>query len=288
MDSSREIAPAAPPEFAALDSVARRHVSPCGDGEMVWREWGYGVPVVLLHGGYGSWGHWLRNIGPLARRHRVIAPDLPGLGESAAPPPTENLDDVSDIVHDGLMTVLGQEEHFHLVGFSFGGHLSGRISARAGDRLLSLTLVGAGGLGLPRIGRAGGGLARVERGMSPAEIDALQRENLAKMMFHDPARIDDIAVWLQIENVRRGRFKSIPFARGTWLAQALPAIVAPIAGIWGEFDGTAYPHLDQRAALLRQFQPEAPFHVVAGAGHWVQYEAAAEFNRLLRQFLDRN
>ena len=129
-------------------------------------------------------------------------------------------------------------------------------------------------------------LARVERGMSEAEIAALQRDNLAKLMLHDPAAIDDVAVWLQVRNVARGRFKSIPFARGDRLVRALPLIQAPIAGIWGEFDITAYPRLDLRAAVLHAAQPAAPFHVVAGAGHWVQYEAAAEFNRLLRDFLD--
>src|SRR5579863_427935 len=113
---------------------------------MVWHEWGAGVPVVLLHGGYGSWQHWLRNIEPIvAAGYRVVAADLPGLGESATPPPTENLDDISDIVADGLTRVLAPDERFHLVGFSFGGHLSGRVAARLGELARSLTIVGAGG-----------------------------------------------------------------------------------------------------------------------------------------------
>ena len=97
----------------------------------------------------GSIGY--RNIRPLTEAgYRVIAPDLPGLGESALPPPTENLDDVSDIVADGLAQVLARRERFHLVGFSFGSHMSGRIATRLRERARSLTIVGAGGLGLPR------------------------------------------------------------------------------------------------------------------------------------------
>jgi pimeloyl-ACP methyl ester carboxylesterase len=107
-------------------------------------------------------------------------------------------------------------------------------------------------------------------------------------MFHDPAKIDDVAVWMQIRHVAVGRFKSVPFAPGDRLARALSLATAPIGGIWGEFDITAYPHLDQREALLHSIQPDAPFHVVAGAGHWVQYEAASEFNRLLLNFLARH
>ena len=51
-----------------------------------YREVGSGPPLVLLHGGYGSWMHWIRNVGPLARQFTVIAPDMPGLGDSATPP----------------------------------------------------------------------------------------------------------------------------------------------------------------------------------------------------------
>ena len=202
------------------------------------------------------------------------------------PPNADDLADITRIVGDGIAAVLAPEERFHLVAFSFGGQLAGAIAARFGARLRSLTLVGAGGLGLPRGRRTN--LARVERGMSPAEIAALQRDNVGQLMIYDPAKIDDVAVWLQIRNVAAARFKSFPFAPGDRLARALPRIKAPIAGIWGEFDITAHPFVAERGALLRTFQPQAPFHVVAGAGHWVQYEAADEFNRLLLEFLARH
>jgi len=54
---------------------------------MVWRVWGGGPPLVLLHGGTGSWMHWIRNIEELARDFTVVAPDIPGSGESASPFP---------------------------------------------------------------------------------------------------------------------------------------------------------------------------------------------------------
>src|SRR3954465_1041367 len=45
-------------------------------------ELGHGPPGLLVHGHSGSWHNWLENIPPLAERHRVIAPDLPGFGAS--------------------------------------------------------------------------------------------------------------------------------------------------------------------------------------------------------------
>jgi len=284
LDSCRPLPlPSIPLPVATLDRASVRRSTPCGDGLLVWREWGSGIPVVLLHGGYGSWAHWLRNIGFLAERYRVIAPDLPGLGESASPPPTENLDEVADIVGDGLIQILGTATRFHLVAFSFGSQLSGHIAARLGSQVLSLALVGAGGLGLPRGRRTG--LRRAEPDMTEEQVAALQRENVGRLMLHEPASIDELAVWLQTQNVAAARFKSIKFAPGDRLARALPHVSAPITGIWGEFDVTAYPFVDQRRSLLRAIQPDAGFHVVAGAGHWVQYEAADEFNRILHSSL---
>ena len=48
---------------------------------------------------------------------------------------------------------------------------------------------------------------------------------------------------------------------------------------------TIGPYLAERRERLRQFQPGAPFEIVPGAGHWVQYEASEQFNRLLRTVL---
>src|SRR2546423_8062139 len=46
---------------------------------------GEGPPVVLVHGLSGNWQNWLENIPRLAQERRVIAPDLPGFGESDRP-----------------------------------------------------------------------------------------------------------------------------------------------------------------------------------------------------------
>jgi alpha/beta hydrolase fold len=84
-----------------LDAEARRAESPCGDGRMVWRSWGDGPALVLLHGGAGSWQHWVRTVPAFSRTHRVLAPDLPGLGESADPPAPPDMTTISAIVAAG-------------------------------------------------------------------------------------------------------------------------------------------------------------------------------------------
>ncbi|MCD6078130.1 MAG: alpha/beta hydrolase fold protein, partial [Ramlibacter sp.] len=73
-----------PPEALRVLSLASRHVTPAGEGDVVWHAWGAGAPLVLLHGGSGSWTHWIRNVEALAvAGRRVLVPDLPGFGDSA-------------------------------------------------------------------------------------------------------------------------------------------------------------------------------------------------------------
>jgi pimeloyl-ACP methyl ester carboxylesterase len=261
---------------------AERVETPCGDGALVWRIWGSGPPLVLLHGGYGSWMHWIRNVLPLARHFTVIAPDLPGLGESATPPEPWTAEGLAAIVVEGLDRVLPQGAAPHLAGFSFGGVIGGSVAAQLGERLASFTVVGSNGLGLERSPTP---LQRVPPGAGEEEEFAVHRYNLNQLMIHDPAKIDELALYLQKTNHARARMRSRRFSRSGALIEALPRVKGRLDGIWGERDATAYPHLAERAEILRGIQPGARFAVVPGAGHWVQFEAADRFNEILREFI---
>ncbi len=268
---------------AFVDGVAAEAIrieTPCGDGSLVWRIWGAGPALVLLHGGYGSWTHWIRTVLPLSRTFTVIAPDLPGLGESATPPEPHTAEGLARLLVDGLDIVLPRQERLHLAGFSFGGVLGGHVAAQLGDRVRAFTVVGSNGLGLIRQPTD---LQRVLPGASPNEALAVHHHNLGVLMIADPAKIDELAVYIQSTNAPRGRVRSRRFSRADTLVRALPLVKARLDGIWGGRDATAYPHLDERAQTLRSFQPEARFEVIEGAGHWVQYEAAERFNPLLAE-----
>ncbi len=281
--TDRETTPAA--QVARIEGLAERRTTPCGDGVMVWRRWGEGPPLVLLHGGYGSWTHWIRNVLPLAGHRTVIAPDMPGLGESATPATPFTPEGLAAIMAPGLDQVLGSTTDYDLAGFSFGGLLGGHVARLHGDRVRTFTAIGAGGLGPRR--RIARQLSKRQPDQKPAALARMQRNNLAILMFADPAKIDDLAVHLQIENTRRARVKSRRFARGDDLRRVLPEIAARLNGIWGAGDVTAPDDLGERAALFRSVQPKSDFRVVQGAGHWVMYEAAEPFNATLLDMLTR-
>lgn len=266
-----------------VESLATRQLIPYGVGSMVWRVWGDGRPLVLLHGASGSWTHWIRNILPLAAHFRVIVPDMPGFGESDAPPEPHTADSLADLVVSSLAGVVSPPAELDIAGFSFGGIIGGLVAARLGRGVRTLVLLGTGGLALPPAPAPP--LLRIQADMTPDEISQAHRENLRILMIANPENIDDLAVFLQIENLRRARFKSGSIPASDVLLRALPAIRARITGIWGSRDAFVGPHLEDRRRLLASVQRDLDFRTVDGAGHWVTYEAADQVNAALLDML---
>lgn len=105
---------------------------------------GSGHPLLLLHGSPGS-RHDFDALAPrLPEDRRVVAPDLPGFGESGREMP-----DYSARAHaayaEALLDRLGIERA-HLVGFSMGGAVAAELADRAPERVASLSLVAALGV----------------------------------------------------------------------------------------------------------------------------------------------
>ena len=267
----------------ALEAAASHVTSPCGEGSMVLRGWGEGPALVLLHGGSGSWRHWGANIAALATKRRVIVPDQPGLGDSASPPDPYTPQSVGRIVADGIEAALPAGERYDLCGFSFGGMVASQVAAVHGERVRSLTLVGAGAMGFPRHSV---GLLKVRR-LQGEERVAAHRENLRRLMIADPVRIDALALAIQEVNTRGSRMKSPQFASTTALLDAVAAYPGPLNGIWGGADVTATPSIAARRERLMSVRPDIDFRVIEGAGHWVAYEAADAFNAVLLDMLTR-
>ncbi|MFK8253042.1 alpha/beta fold hydrolase [Ancylobacter terrae] len=268
---------------AAIACRARRFETRLADHPLVWRGWGRGRPLVLLHGGYGSWTHWIANVEALATRHFVLAPDLPGFGESGDPDDPATAEGVATPVLAGLDRIIGGQTAFDIAAFSFGGSVAGVIAARLGSRVGRLALVGSGGL---RLGRAEPVALTSTRGVEDAAaIDTIHRANLAAFMLHRAESVDDLAAYVQAQNVARARVKSRRISRMGVLHDLLPRIPARLIGIWGEEDAIARGHLDARESLLKACDPRAAFHRVPEAGHWVQYERAPAVNAILAQEL---
>ena len=269
-----------------LDARAGRQRTAFAGGHMVWRRWGEGPALVLLHGASGSWTHWVRNIPVLAARCTVLAPDLPGFGDSDDLPEPHTAERLAEAVGEGLDAAVPPPERFVLAAFSFGSIVAGVAAARPGTRVSHLVLIGAGGLGLP-IEAARLRLQRFLHGMSDEEMREVHRANLETLMLGDPAAADDLAVDLQIDNVRRTRFKSGDIPASDVLLRALPDVRVPLTALWGERDAFVVPRLEDRRRVVMGAQPDADVRILPGAGHWAIYEAAESVNRALLEIVSR-
>ena len=271
-----------PAPLAASLTGAQRLETQLDGVRTVWHVWGAAdrPAVVLLHGGSGSWTHWVRNIAPLHEAGwRVLVPDLPGFGDSDLPPGCTDVPQLPAHLHAGLQQ-LAPQGPVQIVGFSFGGMTGALWLAEFPQDAAALVLVGAPGLGLSSPQRTP---LRGWRHLPTVEQqNQVHRHNLMALMFEHADSLDELALALHGANVARDRMPRRRLSSTPIVAEALPRIQARVSAIYGEHDALYRERLSEVREALPRWAPHwGEWHTVPGAGHWVQYEAAQVFNALL-------
>jgi len=272
-------------DVARLEAQGTRFETPCGEGTMVWRRWGAGAPLVLLHGGSGSWTHWVRTIPNLMADYEVWAADLPGLGDSAMPPAPLVPQTSAAIVADGLRSLIPAERQAKLVGFSFGAHVGTFAAGLLGRHIASYTIIGTSALGIPR--PMLDALPKERSTMGPKDRRDVHRRVLEILMLSRPERVTDLAVALQQSNVGKARFRSRKFAPTDNVKRALEHVVVPVRSIWGRNDVIAHPTPEACLAVIGEHHPELVSEIIEDAGHWVMFEQPDAFVAALRRLLNQ-
>ena len=279
------------PDF--LPSVLRlalaeghRWQTPCGQGQMVWHGWGdaHHPAVVLLHGGSGSWTHWVRNIAPLRDAGwRVLVPDLPGFGDSHLPEGCSDTHDLPAYLHQGLQ-LLAPQGPVRLVGFSFGGMTAALWLKDHPQDAQQLVLVGAPGMGIKVPERVP--LKGWRHLLEAEQRDAVHRHNLLALMLKHPESLDALALDLHRANVERDRMPRRRLSGTPILAETLPHLQMPVSAIYGAHDALYAERMPEVQDLMETLTPDwRGWHTVPNAGHWVQYEAAQALDAVLQQVL---
>jgi pimeloyl-ACP methyl ester carboxylesterase len=276
-----------PPEARRVVADARRFETTFERGakKLVWHRWGSGPSLVLLHGGGGSWTHWIRNIPALAQRFTVWIPDLPGYGDSDLPAEPHSYPRLGQAVAEGYAQLVPAGP-LRAAGFSFGCSIAPDFVIGLGTRVEQLVLVGAN-----VIARLSGGLPyrNWKKASSEDERDDAIRANLVAVMIHDPARIDALAMRLQKDNLARQRLSPIAVVDRVNLIDALPRLppALRLAGISGSEDFLVDGRMAEQVVAFPKLRPGAEFHLIERGGHWVMYDSAQEFNRVFLDVLER-
>ena len=262
------------------------------DYDIQINEAGEGHPVVLIHGtgpGATGWSNFAPNVGPLAEHFRVIAVTMPGWGESSPQNVATGFDQGEAVKQ--LLDAL-DIERAALVGNSMGGGVAIVMTARWPERVSHLITMGSGVWGVNVLAPAG-----MSEGMKVllAAYQDPSPENfkrLVEVMCFDPAFATDklaaersaaalanpehLTNWLERMRVGLGQeaFMSA--------AAALPTTSVPALIIHGRDDRTVHWEISLRAMSMIQ---DSRMVLLNRCGHWAQLEHAAEFNRLVADFV---
>ncbi len=277
-------------QAAQILGLAKIHRLDCAGTELLWQQWpaqnpGSTPPLMLLHGGFGSWNHWIRNVASLSQSRDVWTLDLPGLGRSGDLPKPYTTRHIAETIFAGLQALLPKNQDFEVAGFSFGAMIAAQLALMVGERCRRCTLIGAAGFGdlHVQVALLPPPVLAEDSSEPDAETHRITRENLRRLMLHKDEAVDDLAVYLHADNLARHRFRSRKLAGSNELAELLPNITVPLVGIWGAEDATAggADNLEARHQLFAKAPSFTGFHVIPDAGHWVMYEASEAVNTLL-------
>jgi pimeloyl-ACP methyl ester carboxylesterase len=250
-------------------------------------EGGDGPPVVLLHGQGGWSGMWLPVIADLVTTHRVVAPDLPGLGASAVPdgPP----DAARVLAWLGELVQRTCPRPPALVGASLGASIAARFAIAHPDRLSRLVLASAGSLA--RFRPAPGVVLAMLRFI--ARPNERTQQGFLRQVAVDPARVRALMGerWeaSQAYNLDRARTPSVRAANRRLLRelgtktippQELARIAVPTSLIWGRHDRVMRLRIADEASARYRW----PLHVIEDAGHFTVEQPDA-FRAALRAAL---
>lgn len=258
---------------------------------------GDGPVLVMLHGGGpGASGvsNYHQNLDALSKRFRILLPDQPGFGDSYRPTEAD-LDErsITQITVDALFQALDGlgVDTSHLLGNSLGGAAAIAMAQSQRDRVTGLVLMAPGGGWLPFGPTPTEGQKEMFKYFNGAGPSERKMASFIRTMVFDHKQFGEDVVRARYESsldeshIAFYHLYNAAFAKRHGmdpLWKDLHKIKAPTLLLWGRDDRTIT--LEGAQIMLKQI-PDVQMHVFGKCGHWVQLERAAEFERLVADFL---
>jgi pimeloyl-ACP methyl ester carboxylesterase len=263
------------------------HVNGTG---MAYLEVGQGPPLVCVHGALGDFRTWSGVLGPLSKRHRVIAVSL----RHFFPEHWDGVGDTFSIAQHvaDLIAFIEQLDvrPVDLMGHSRGGHIAFRAAQRRPDLLRKMVLVEPGGdvdasldpAAKPGPSQFTGGFAAAAERISAGDIDA------GLKFFFDTVEGD--GAWARLSETRRQqlrdnaftlvgqvRDKRPPYSRLDAEQIRMPTLLIGGADTKGQ--------LPQVLHALATHVPDSRKALIPGTSHWMFEQAQQRFCEIVLEFL---
>jgi pimeloyl-ACP methyl ester carboxylesterase len=251
-----------------------------GPYRLRYLEAGTGAPVVLVHGlGSNARQDWGRLIPILAHRFHVVAPDLPGFGESEKPPAADYSIRMQVAALGAFMDARGISRA-RVAGLSMGGWIVSRLAGEHPERVERLVVVDAAGMRperpdipaevlLPRDEEGVRRLVAAVRHNAPPPPSFVARDLLVRLLAQQ------WVVRRALESMRDG---------SDWLNGSLRRADMPVLVVWGKQD--ALIPVAYGAALAGEF-PKARLVVLDGCGHVPMSDCPEAFDGAVIPFLSQ-
>ncbi|OZC35357.1 2-hydroxy-6-oxo-6-phenylhexa-2,4-dienoate hydrolase [Marinobacter vinifirmus] len=248
--------------------------------------------VVMLHGsgpGASGWANFNRNIQPLTDAgYRVILMDCPGWSKSDTIVNDGSRSHLNARVLKGLVDALGLNK-IHIIGNSMGGHSAVAFTLEYPEHVDKLILMGGG--------TGGGSLFTPMPAEGIKRIGKLYREpnmdNLKEMMdifVYDTSNLTEELFQTRLDNILARKDHLENFVASTKanpkqfpdVGHRLGEIKNETLIVWGRDD--RFVPMDTGIRLVNGIQ-RSELHIFNRCGHWVQWEYADKFNRMVLDFL---
>lgn len=269
--------------------------------EVFYREAGPSdAPVILLLHGFPTASHMFRDLIPLlADRFRLIAPDLPGFGQTRSPPRGEfeyTFDHLAEVIED--FTVAMSLHQYAMYVFDYGAPVGYRIAMRNSDRIWAI-ISQNGNAYVEGFSDQWGPWETYWRDPSASNREAC-RESLSPNTIRDwqygtgsePSLLSPDGYELDIAYMARPGAEEIQldlildYRSNLVLYPAFQSYFReyrpPFLAVWGRHDPAFIP---AGANAYRQDLPDAQVHLLE-AGHFALETHAQEIATLIRAFLE--
>jgi pyruvate dehydrogenase E2 component (dihydrolipoamide acetyltransferase) len=244
---------------------------------------GFGDSVVLLlHGFGGDLDNWMFNLDSLAEKHRLLALDLPGHGQSVKTNVDPSLSGMATFVRK-FLDVLSVSS-LHVVGHSMGGAIAMQLASDSPKTVKSLGLICSAGLG-PDINSDY--LRGFVEAQSQQELKLVLQQLFVDESLVNLQLVNDLLNYKRMDGVE-ATLKAlsetlISAGEQTSLTDNIVSSGIPVLVIWGKQDRIIPVSHAQNYSVAGGSCVEV--EIFDSAGHMVQMEKAYDVNRSLLNFL---